>query len=198
MVRARPTSPVPLDADMPVRDRIMATACRLFYEEGIQAVGIQRIIDEAGIAKASLYAHFASKDELVAAYLEEKGKSVRSALSAHLDNPKLGAKAKILKFFDMVVVAAEAPSFRGCAIQNASAEVADRAHPIRVAACAQRQWLHGTMANLAREVAGAGAAGDRLAGALMVLYDGAAATTTIDGDPKAARHARWAAEKMLG
>ncbi len=183
---------------MPVRDRILSTACRLFYEEGIQAVGIQRIIDEAGIAKASLYAHFASKDELVAAYLEAKGRSVRTALGAHLDNPRLGPKAKILKFFDMIVGAAEDPAFRGCAFQNASAEVADRTHPIRVAAGAQRQWLHDAFTSLARDIAGAGVAGDRLAGALMVLYDGAAATSVIDGDPNAARHARWAAEKMLG
>jgi AcrR family transcriptional regulator len=198
MVRARATIPVPLDAGVPVRDRIMSTACRLFYEEGIQAVGIQRIIDEAGIAKASLYAHFASKDELVAAYLQEKGKSVRAALGAHLDNPRLGPKAKILKFFDMMVGAAEDPGFRGCAFQNASAEVADRAHPIRIAAGAQRQWLRDVFASLAREIAGSGPASDRLAGALMVLYDGAAATSVTDGDPNAARHARWAAEKMLG
>ncbi len=198
MVRARPTAAVPLDADMPVRDRIMATACRLFYEEGIQAVGIQRIIDEAGIAKASLYAHFASKDELVTAYLEEKGKSVRATLGAHLDNPRLAPKAKLLKFFDMMVETASNPAFRGCAFQNASAEVADRAHPIRVAACAQRQWLRGVFTGLCREIAGSAASGDRLAGALMVLYDGSAATTLTDGDPNAARHARWAAEKMLG
>jgi AcrR family transcriptional regulator len=198
MVRARSAPPVPLDADMPVRDRIMATACRLFYEEGIQAVGIQRIIEEAGIAKASLYAHFASKDELVAAYLEAKGQSARAALGTHLDNPRLGPKAKILKFFDMMVDTAADPNFRGCAFQNASAEVADRAHPIRVAACAQRRWLHEVFTRLAREVAGSGPGGDRLAGALMVLYDGAAATSVIDGNPGAARHARWAAEKMLG
>jgi len=198
MVRPRPAASVPLDAGMPVRDRIMATACRLFYEEGIQAVGIQRIIDEAGIAKASLYAHFTSKDELVTAYLEEKGKTVRATLGAHLENPRLGPKAKLLKFFDFMVDAASDPAFRGCAFQNASAEVADRAHPIRVAACAQRQWLRGVFTGLAREITGAGTAGDRLAGALMVLYDGAAASSVIDGNPNAARHARWAAEKMLG
>jgi AcrR family transcriptional regulator len=180
---------------VPVRERILATACRLFYEEGIQAVGIQRIIDEAGIAKASLYAHFKSKDDLVAAYLDEKGKAVRAAASAFLDNPRLGPKAKILKLFDLIVHAAEEPSFRGCAFQNASAEVADRTHPIRVAAGEQRAWLHGVFTALAREIGGAGA--DRIAGTLMVLYDGAAATSQIDGDPAAARHARWAAEKLL-
>jgi AcrR family transcriptional regulator len=198
MVRPRPAASVPLAADMPVRDRIMCTACRLFYEEGIQAVGIQRIIDEAGIAKASLYAHFASKDDLVAAYLDEKAKSVRATLGAHLDNPRLGPKAKVLKFFDMMVDAAADPAFRGCAFQNASAEVADRTHPIRVAVGAQRQWLRESFARLARDIAGSAAAGDRLAAVLMVLYDGAAATAVADRNPDAARHARWAAEKMLG
>jgi AcrR family transcriptional regulator len=188
---------VAFDADVPVRERIMTTACRLFYEEGIQAVGIQRIIDEAGIAKASLYAHFASKDDLVAAYLEEKGRTTRAALEAHFANPRLGAKAKILKMFDLMAAAACAPGFRGCPIQNASAEVADPAHPIRVATRRQREWIHEVLSTLAREVAGP-AGGDRLAAALMVLHDGAAATSVIDGNPDAARHARWAAEKLLG
>jgi AcrR family transcriptional regulator len=198
MARRRATAPVALDAGLPVRDRILATACRLFYEEGIQAVGIQRIIDEAGIAKASLYAHFSSKDDLVAAYLDAKGRGLRDAAAAHLASARLSPKAKILKLFDMMVSAADAPTFRGCAFQNAGAEVADPEHPIRRAARAQRAWLHGVFSALAREVAGPGAAADRLAGSLIVLYDGAAATTLIDGDPAAARHARWAAEKMLG
>jgi AcrR family transcriptional regulator len=197
MVRTPATPPVPFGADVSVRDRIMATACRLFYEEGIQAVGIQRVIDEAGIAKASLYAHFASKDDLVAAYLDEQGKGVRAELGAHLDNPRLGARAKILKVFDVLVTAAERPTFRGCAFHNASAEVADPDHPIRVAARVQRTWLHEVFTSLAREIA-SGAAAERLAGSLMVLYDGAAATSQIDGSPAPARHARWAAEKMLG
>jgi AcrR family transcriptional regulator len=197
MVRPRATAPVALEADMPVRDRILATACRLFYEEGIQAVGIQRIIDEAGIAKASLYAHFPSKDDLVAAYLDAKGRTARETIDAHLENPRLSAKAKILKLFDVMVSAAETPAFRGCAFQNAGAEIADPAHPIRMAVGRQRAWLHEIFARLAREVAGSGAAAERLAGSLMVLYDGAAATAVLDRDPAAAKHARWAAEKML-
>lgn len=197
MVRSK-AAPAPFDADVPVRDRIMATACRLFYDEGIQAVGIQRIIDEAGIAKASLYAHFASKDDLVAAYLAEKGKATRTCMSAHLDNPRLGPKAKVLKLFDMMVDVAANPAFRGCAFQNAGAEVADPTHPIRIATREQRTWILDSFRALAREIAGQPAAAERLAGALMVLYDGAAATAALDRDPAAARHARWAAEKMLG
>jgi AcrR family transcriptional regulator len=183
------------DPDLSVRERIMSTACRLFYEEGIQAIGIQRLIDEAGIAKASLYAHFASKDELVAAYLERKGAAFRADVQVHLDNPRLSARGKILKIFDMVVAMVEAPRFRGCPFQNASAEIADPQHPIRLAAASQRAWIHGVMLRLVEETGAPSP--ERLASALLVLYDGAAATSLIDGDPGAGRHARWAAERML-
>jgi AcrR family transcriptional regulator len=181
--------------DLSVRDRIMKTACRLFYEEGIQAVGIQRLIDEAGIAKASLYAHFPSKDELVTAYLEQKGGAWRAAVQTHLDNPRLSARGKILKIFDMIVAMVETPGFRGCPFHNASAEVADPQHPIRRAANAQRAWIHGVMSRLVKETGVASP--ERIAGSLIVLHDGATATALIDGSPAAARHARWAAEQML-
>lgn len=173
----------------------MSTASRLFYEEGIQAVGIQRLIDEAGIAKASLYAHFSSKDDLVAAYLERKGGAFRDEAQAHLDNPRLSARGKILKIFDMVVATVDAPGFRGCPFQNASAEIADPQHPIRLAAARQRAWIHEMFLRLVRETGAASP--ERLAGALTVLYDGAAATSLLDADPAAARYARWAAERML-
>src|SRR5262245_12515538 len=92
-----------------VYERVMDTACRLFYQEGIQAVGIQRLIDEAGVAKASLYAHFPSKDDVVTAYLERHGAAVRDAVQAHLDNPRLSARGKLLKIFDMLVETVEMP-----------------------------------------------------------------------------------------
>jgi AcrR family transcriptional regulator len=183
------------DPDLSVRERIMSTACRLFYEEGIQAVGIQRLIDEAGIAKASLYAHFSSKDDLVAAYLENKGGAWRTEVQTHLDNPRLSAKGKILKIFDMIVTMVETPGFRGCPFNNASAEIADPQHPIRQAASKQRAWVHDIITRLVKETGVSSP--DRIAGSLIVLHDGAAATALIDGNPAAARHARWAAEQML-
>jgi AcrR family transcriptional regulator len=148
MARMRRAAQVELPPDASVRERIMSTACRLFYDEGIQAVGIQRLIDEAGIAKASLYAHFPSKDDVVAAYLERKGGEWRAEVQKHLDNPRLSARAKILKIFDITVAMVERPGFRGCPFHNASAEVADPAHPIRVAAKQQRRWVQEVMSRL--------------------------------------------------
>lgn len=183
----------PIDAG--VHERIMDTASRLFYQEGIQAVGVQRLIEEAGVAKASLYAHFPSKDDLVIAYLDRKGAAFRSSVQTHLDNPRLSAKGKLLKIFDMVVDMVEAPGFRGCPYQNAGGEVGDPNHPIKDAGRRQRAWIHATIAQLVKETGAASV--DRLTGALIVLYDGAAASALLDGDPASARHARWAADKML-
>jgi AcrR family transcriptional regulator len=182
-------------ADDSARERILSTACRLFYEEGIQAVGIQRLIDEAGVAKASLYAHFPSKDDVVAEYLTRKGAAWREEVQALLDNPRLSARSKLLKIFDLAVAMVEAPNFRGCPLLNASAEVADPQHPIRTAANRQRAFVHEVMARLVRDTGLPSP--DRLMGSLMVLYDGATATALIDSNPAAARHARWAAEQML-
>lgn len=185
----------PATPDAGVRERIMDTACRLFYQEGIQAVGVQRLIEEAGVAKASLYAHFPSKDDLVVAYLDRKGAAWRSAVQQLLDNPRLSAKKKLLKIFDLAVEMVEAPGFRGCPYQNAGAEVADPNHPIKEAGRRQRAWIHETLARLVKETGAS--SHDRLTGSLIVLYDGALATALLDADPAAARHARWAAERML-
>jgi AcrR family transcriptional regulator len=182
-------------ADAGVRDRIMDTAARLFYQDGIQAVGVQRLIEEAGVAKASLYAHFPSKDDLVVAYLDRKGAAWRDAARAHLDNPRLSARGKLLKMFDLLVDMVEEPGFRGCPYQNAGGEVGDPHHPIKEAGRRQRAWIHDTIGRLVK-AAGAPSP-ERLTGSLIVLYDGAAATALLDGDPSSARHARWAAGKML-
>jgi hypothetical protein len=131
----------------------------------------------------------------VAEYLARKGAAWRTEVQSLLDNPRLSARGKLLKIFDIAIATVEAPNFRGCPLMNASAEVADPQHPIRAAASAQRAYVHHVIDTLARDTGLP--APDRLAGALIVLYDGATATALIDGNPAAARQAKWAAEQLL-
>ena len=111
------------------RQRILETADRLFYQDGIRAVGIDRIIAEAEVAKMSLYKHFPSKDDLILAVLKYREEGVleffRSAMERH------GKKAKnpLRAFFAALKEWFETPGFRGCAFQNAAVELADPAHP---------------------------------------------------------------------
>jgi AcrR family transcriptional regulator len=178
-----------------VGERILAAASDLFYREGVRAVGIQRVIDEAGIAKASLYAHYASKDELVAACLNRQGETLRTAIEDRLRDPSLDARSKLLRIFDFQIECIGSPRFRGCPFQNTGNELADESHPASVVTATYRRWLHDLFTSLVRE---AGLRNpDAVAGALIVLHDGAAASAQVDGNPEAARHARWAAAQLL-
>jgi AcrR family transcriptional regulator len=179
-----------------VAERILTTADELFYREGVRAVGIQRVIDEAGIAKASLYAHYASKDDLVAACMERRGQATQTAVAAALDAAPDNPRAKLLALFDFQRKAVIDPGFHGCPVQKTHAELlAESDHPARRVTAAHRQWLLELFARLVKE---AGVTSpDYVAGALVVLFDGAIATTMVDGDPNATRYARLAAEQII-
>src|SRR6478735_1631923 len=103
------------------RERLLQAADQLFYEEGIHTVGIDRVIEKAGVAKASLYKNFGSKDELVRAYLARRHAARQLRITAKLaehDAPR----DRILAVFDVLVDISSRPGFRGCAFVNASAE----------------------------------------------------------------------------
>jgi AcrR family transcriptional regulator len=178
-----------------VGERILATASDLFYREGVRAVGIQRVIDEAGIAKASLYAHYASKDDLVAACLSRQGDAFRVAVEDQLRDPSLDARSKLLRLFDLQIERVAMPGFRGCPFQNTGTEFADAAHPASVVTTNYRRWLHDLIMSLVKETGSRHP--DAIAGALIVLLDGGTASAQVDGNPEAARHARWAAAQLL-
>jgi AcrR family transcriptional regulator len=188
----------PRDAASPpasVAERILTTASDLFYREGVRAVGIQRVIDEAGIAKASLYAHYASKDDLVAACLTKHGESLREAITRRLARPELDSRGRLLALFDAQIAGIEGTEFRGCPFLNANSEIADATHPAKQVIAAQRTWLHTLVMELVRD---AGIVPpDQVAGTLVVLFDGALSSSLVDGSSAAAHHARWAAEQML-
>ena len=175
-----------------VRDRLLDAADRLFYREGVRAVGIDRVLAEADSAKSSLYSHFGCKDDLVAAYIERRIGEARESIDAF--TATIPPEHRALRMFDWVVDWVETPDFRGCPIQNVVCEISDASHPARVVANAQREWL---VARFTEWVKAAGMANpNRLAGALMVLFDGAVAASLQDG-PQRARDARWIARTLL-
>src|SRR5438128_10844510 len=103
-------------------DRIMGVARKLFYKEGIRAVGVDEIVRQAGVTKPSLYRSFASKDELAAAYLREYDKAFwqrfDAAVAAHPGEPH----KQIIEFLDGVAHRAVKPAYRGCGMTNAAVE----------------------------------------------------------------------------
>jgi AcrR family transcriptional regulator len=191
--RRKPT--VVADPSLGVEDRLVATASELFYREGVRGVGVQRVIEEARVAKASLYSHFASKDELVAVCLDRRVCAWRASVEDHLGRSTLDARGKLLAFFDLQIEWIRSPEFRGCPLQSVGSEIADPKHPAKRVMAAHRQWLHDLVTSLAAE------AGlqplDEIAGALVVLYDGASAAALVDGRAEMATHARWAVERLI-
>ena len=175
-----------------VRDRLLDAADRLFYREGVRAVGIDRLLAEADAAKASLYQHFGCKDQLVASYLERKTVDARAHIEAYLTDTPPSQRA--LKFFDWVVEWAESKDFRGCPLQHTVSELTDASHPARAIAYGQREWfterfLEWTTAAGVKDV-------NATARALVVLFDGAVTGSEMDG-PQRAKDARWMARKLL-
>src|SRR4051812_37465007 len=132
------------------RERLLAAANELFYEEGIHTVGIDRVIERAGVAKASLYSTFGSKEDLVQAYLTERAELRRERIAARIAK-ETEPRAKLLSIFDDLCALVERPQFRGCAFINASAEGPRESSVTRVCAF-QRTWLRDLMIGLAREL----------------------------------------------
>jgi AcrR family transcriptional regulator len=182
----------PVAPQRSVRERLLDTADELFYKEGVRAVGIDRVLAEADAAKASLYTHFGSKDELIAAHVERRVSGARSQIEAYLGNTPPSERA--LRFFDWVVEWVKSPEFRGCPLQHVVAEFCDPEHPARAVAAEQRGWLHARFSEWARAAKVANPVAT--AGALVVLFDGAIAASEQDG-PLRARDARWMAEQLL-
>jgi len=175
----------------PARDRILATASRLFYAEGVHTVGVDRIIAEAGVAKATFYHHFKAKDDLVCAYLEEQAGFQRDAVAGMTGEPL----DQIAAYFDLLGEVGCGPGFRGCPFLNAAAEYADPAHPVRLVVDRYRQWFRELMASLLR--AADHPSPEPTAELLLILRDGIAVGSGLD-DPQAVRAGiRSAVHKIL-
>jgi AcrR family transcriptional regulator len=174
------------------RERLLAAANELFYAEGVHTVGIDRVIERAGVAKASLYNTFGSKDELVRAYLEGKHSQQARRISRWVeryDSPR----ERLLAVFESQGELFASPGYRGCAFVGASAESPGQL--VEQAAADYRGWLRSLLIDLAAD-AGV-AAPEPLARQLQMIYDGASLSARMDHDPDAAAAARATAETLL-
>jgi len=177
----------------PARERLLAAAGELFYAEGVHTVGIDRVIERADVAKASLYSSFGSKDELIRGYLMQWHERIQQELTAKIarfDDPR----SKLLGMFDHLVDTCRDPTFRGCPFLNANAESQPGGAAEEVADIS-RGWRWSLVLGLVKEIGVADPEG--LARQLILLEDGAMVAARLDRDPASAEAARTAAKTLL-
>ncbi|HYA45696.1 MAG TPA: TetR/AcrR family transcriptional regulator [Acidimicrobiales bacterium] len=176
------------------RERILATAFRLFYAHGIRGVGVDAIIAESGVAKATFYKHFPSKDDLVLAYLDRADAAWMGALklAAAAAGPK--PREQLVGMFDALVAACRTTGYHGCAFISTASE-ATPGTAVHARAMAHKQAVNNWVQELA--IAAGADEPDRLARGLTLLLDGGLSAGVLDADPGAAEAAQRAAGVLV-
>ncbi|MET4924537.1 TetR/AcrR family transcriptional regulator [Streptomyces sp. PSRA5] len=187
----------------PAARRALDAASRLFYEHGINAVGVDRIAAEAGVTKKTLYDRFGSKEQIVVEYLAARDERWRALLDEGLAAAPPSPAEHVLAVFDASRTWSEANGSRGCAMVNAHAEIDDPEHPAYALITGQKAWLLELFTSLAREFLAPGDAtpsetADRLARTLMLLHEGALVAHGLGIFPDALGQARDQARVVLG
>ncbi|RSN01269.1 TetR family transcriptional regulator [Streptomyces sp. WAC 01325] len=185
----------PGDRSTPARARLLSAAAKLFYAEGIRAVGVDRVIDEAHVTRATFYRHFPSKEDLICSYLQTEDERIRGLYAAGVRESKSPAEA-MLKLIDGISEQICSPGFRGCPFINAAAEYADRKNPVHQTVIRHRKWFRDTIANSLRmaEVPDA----DYLADVLVALRDGAMVAGYLEDHTAATVSFQKSARRLFG
>lgn len=175
------------------KDRLLRTASRLFYAEGIHAVGIERLVTEAQVTRATFYRHFPSKDDLVSAYLTATAEGIRAAVARAREgkSPHEALRAVMAVLGDATLE----DGFRGCQFLNAAAEYPDRDHPVRAVIDDQRQWLFGVLLHLSADLGHSDP--DHAARTLVLLHDGAFQAAELDHATAIRETLRRAVEELF-
>ena len=174
--------------------RILGVADHLFYDEGIRSVGIDRLISESQVTKATFYKHYGSKDRLILEYITGRHRAVVDAVE-RITTEAPDPKGSLRGIIAAIVAETESPNFRGCPFVNAAAEFSGINHPVRLAVIDHRDWYTEVLADLLREM-GHPLPGDA-ADDLILARDGAM-TGGYAGDAVAASAAfQRAADRIL-
>jgi AcrR family transcriptional regulator len=183
-------------AEPSARERLLAATAELTYLGGIEATGVDAISRAAGVTKRTLYQHFRSKDELVAASLQVRDAPAIDALRrASVKRAQRDGCPPVLALFDAIGAVLEGPGIRGCAFLNASLELGGAGHPAGQTARAHlsaRRELVGELLAISHPESD-----PELVDELILLVDGTFAVATSRRDPTAAQHAKRAAARLI-
>jgi AcrR family transcriptional regulator len=175
---------------------VLATAARLFYEHGIGAVGIERVQEQSGVARATIYRHFQGKNGLVLAFVEQRDEHWRAWLRDRVEAISPAPAGRPLAALDAIAERLASSGFRGCAFTNTIAEFPDPEHPAHAAARRHKDLVVEYLTVLCAE-AGVDDA-PTAARQLMLLIDGAIVGAVREGSAEPARTAKAAARVLLG
>lgn len=160
-----------------VRRRILDTACTLFYQCGVRAVGVDLVVEKAGVAKTSLYRHFGTKDDLIAAFLEREDADFWATWDRIAGQHADDAAAELDAHLGWIGERVGRPNYRGCPQINVAAEFPDIDHPARKIAATHKLEMRQRLTGIARRLGVARP--DELAGQLSLLINGAFVSSQI-------------------
>jgi len=177
------------------REELVDKALWAFYANGFHATGMDRLVEETGISKTSMYKHFRSKEDLILAALRLRDERFRDWLFRRMAVLGKTPREQLLALFDALGEWFEEPGFRGCMFIKAASEFQEPDHPIHAQAAAHKKLL---LDHLCALTAAAGAAEpERLAGQLLLLKEGAVVTAQLQHCRDAADQAKAMAAVLL-
>jgi AcrR family transcriptional regulator len=177
-------------------ERIFDVAADLFYRQSIRSVGVETIVEQAGVSKISLYRSFASKDDLIVAYLENRNAEYWKLLDRMLERHRNDPRAQLRALIGYIADRTTTPGYRGCPFINYAAEFPDPSHPGHRVAATNKTEMRRRLVALIEAIGIAVAA--HTADAIFLLIDGAyASSQTLGGRNGPAKAALWAAEALI-
>ena len=178
-----------------VRDRILDTACTLFYERGVRAVGVDLVVAEAGVAKTSLYRHFRTKDDLIAAFLAREDADFWGTWDGVAEQHSADPAAELDAQLGWIGERVGRPHYRGCPQINVAAEFPELDHPARKVATAHKRLMRARLKAIAERLGVARP--DELAGQLSLLINGAFVSAQVFEPGEATALLRAAAHALI-
>jgi AcrR family transcriptional regulator len=177
------------------RDHLLAVAQRMFCEAGFHAVSVDAIVEEAGVARMTLYKNFGSKEDLIVATLKREDRMFRQWLVSAVEAQSNHSEDRLLGLFHALHDRFASEGYYGCAFIRASIEYPASAHPVHRAAREHKEMIRSYLRGLAADVEGIDPI--TLSEQLYLLFEGAITASQLHGEPWPAEYARQAAEKLL-